>query len=284
MILKSSYPLSLEQTVLSHGWYQLAPWNWDSINGILSRNELFEDGYSRIINCSQHNAESILIHLPPSDSKSVDDAYIRRCVTRWLSLDWDPTPAIELSSILDPEICFFLKNGGGRFLRGTSFYEDCIKTILTINANWKFTIRMANDICRQLGEGRFPTPISIINAGPTVLKNYLHLGFRAEVIYETTKQLLDREIINEGGTLEKNDLCYEDMIHFRGLGPYSVHHILMLMHNFETIPIDSEVVSYCNKILKIERNDIQEHFTKWGKYRFLGYKLRRIIDSLQTNR
>jgi hypothetical protein len=33
------------------------------------------------------------------------------------------------------------ERGGGRMLRGSCFYEDFIKTVLTINANWSATCK-----------------------------------------------------------------------------------------------------------------------------------------------
>ena len=283
MIISSNNSLSLKYTVLSHGWFQLAPWKWDHHNEILSRIEPCPDDSLTLISCSQIGPKSLFVQIPQTGFELLGEQWINRTVNRWLSLDWDPTPAIELSRRIDPEISNFLQIGGGRFLRGTSFYEDCIKTILTINANWKFTRRMANEITMNLGGGVFPTPVKMIKAGSAALKRYLRLGFRAEVICEVSSQLLDKGIINEWGILQKEDLCYEDMIQFRGLGPYSVNHILMLMHDFRTIPVDSEVVSYCNQILKIESSEVQDHFARWGNYRFLGYKLRRIIDALSSD-
>ncbi|MQF64813.1 hypothetical protein FIM04_01645 [SAR202 cluster bacterium AC-409-J13_OGT_754m] len=282
MIIKSKHSLSLKHTVLSHGWFQLAPWTWDSNSGVLSRLELFQDGYLSLISCSQINSKSIFVQVPKSDSNFVDENSIKTKVKRWLSLDWNPRPAIQLSNTIDPDISDFIQAGGGRFLRGSSFYEDCIKTILTINANWQFTVRMAKDLSEKLGQGSFPTPSIIKQTGPTVLRNDLRLGFRAEVIFGLTQQLLDRGIITESGILKKVDLGFQDMIRFHGLGPYSVHHILMLIHDYEMIPVDSEVASYCKNTLNIDSMNIQEHFAKWDKYRFLGYKLRRIIDSIQT--
>ncbi len=264
---------------MSHGWFQLAPWNWDPINHNLSRIELCRDGYLKRVICGQVNSKSISIQIPDADLTPIEKEYIKKKAERWFSFAWDPTEAIRLSKIIDPEVSRFIENGGGRFLRGSSFYEDCIKTILTINANWKFTVRMAADISMQLGEGGFPNPLTILKAGPIILKKDLRLGFRAEVIYQISRQLLDRGIIDERGMLKKPTLGFEDLIQFRGLGPYTVNHILMLLHNFEWIPIDSEVTNYCQLTYKLKTDEIQEYFAPWGKYRFLGYKLRRIIDS-----
>ena len=64
----------------------------------------------------------------------------------------------------------------------------------------------------------------------------------------------------------------------KGIGPYSASHIAMLEHDFRNIPIDSEVSKYCMEQLSVKPEDVFTLFDKWGDYRFLGYKLSRILD------
>ena len=72
----------------------------------------------------------------------------------WLSADWEPAPAIAAQ----PDAAALIERGGGRMLRGSCFYEDFVKTLLTINANWSATCRMAAALVSEPGEGTFPTP------------------------------------------------------------------------------------------------------------------------------
>jgi 3-methyladenine DNA glycosylase/8-oxoguanine DNA glycosylase len=277
-IIQSKHRFSLNDTVTSHGWFQLAPWKWDPTSGILSRMERCPAGELTEISCKQISNKSLRIKSTDQCLITTSNKLLEEKITRWLSLEWNPFEAINLANKTDPAIGQLIELGGGRFLRGSSFYEDCIKTILTINANWQFTIRMVDSMVAKLGRGAFPTPSEAIQAGPQFLQKELGLGFRSSVIFELSCQLIEREIIDPCGNLKKTKLEFEDMIQFRGLGPYTVNHILMLLHDFEWIPIDSEVTKYCQLRYKLKADEIQQYFAEWGKFRFLGYKLRRIID------
>ena len=57
---------------------------------------------------------------------------------RWLSADWEPVAAIAAL----PDVAQLIELGGGRMLRGSFFYEDFAKTVLTINTSWSATCRM----------------------------------------------------------------------------------------------------------------------------------------------
>jgi len=58
-------------------------------------------------------------------------------VRRWLSADWEPAAAIAAL----PDVAQLIELGGGRMLRGSFFYEDFAKTVLTINTSWSATCR-----------------------------------------------------------------------------------------------------------------------------------------------
>jgi 3-methyladenine DNA glycosylase/8-oxoguanine DNA glycosylase len=123
----------------------------------------------------------------------------------------------------------------------------------------------------------FPSPLEIIDHGEDFLRQELRLGFRSIVLAESSSQLLEKGFIDDQGNLVQTDLNFEDLVALRGIGPYSANHLMMLTHDFGRIPIDSEVTRYCKEHYDLEPEDIEFFFNKWGEYRFLGYKLSRII-------
>jgi hypothetical protein len=52
----------------------------------------------------------------------------------------------------------------------------------------------------------------------------------------------------------------------------------MLEHDFSHIPVDSEVSKYCEEKYLLKPDQVAGFFESWGDYRFLGYKLSRIVD------
>jgi len=272
------FPTSLLHTVTSHGWVNLAPWSWDVDKEELARIERLPNGKLVPVKVTQSAPRSFLIHLYTDGPTAFELKDIETTVKHWLSDDWDPRPAISMATSLDSRIARFIQQGGGRFLRGSTFYEDFVKTVCTINTNWPSTIRMVSSLVNRLGEGGFPTPLEITSYGEDFLRKELRLGFRSRVIVESSRHLLEKGFIDDRGNLVRRDLKFEDLIALRGIGPYSANHLMMLVHDFGYIPIDSEVTRYCREHYDVEPGEIETFFHRWEKYRFLGYKLSRIVD------
>src|SRR6266853_1824003 len=66
-----------------------------------------------------------------------------------------------------------------RRLRCSTFYEDFIKTLLTVNTSWSGTCRMNAALVAEPGDGAFPLPEMLIEYGEERLRQIAKLGFRA---------------------------------------------------------------------------------------------------------
>ena len=276
--LECPFPISLYHTVTSHGWVNLAPWRWDIGNNELSRTERLTTGRLALVKISQPAPRSFVVQIDADKLEPLELESIETTVKRWLSIDWDPKSAIRTATTLDPPIALFIKNGGGRFLRCSTFYEDFVKTVCTINTNWASTVRMVSTLVRQLGNGVFPTPLKVMECGEEFLSQKVRLGFRAKVVAESSRQLLNKGAVDDQGNLVDTIPTFEDLLGLRGIGPYSASHVMMLCHEFGRVPIDSEVTRYCKERYDIESEDIETFFGPWGDYKVLGYKLGRILN------
>ncbi|SNC74787.1 N-glycosylase/DNA lyase [Marinobacter sp. es.048] len=261
-------PFNLRMTVESHGWCQLAPWHWDG------------ERLERTVRIDE-NAEWARVHQPSQDQLLIEtcssstDA-VSESVSRWLQLDWDPSEFLALCDRNDPDIARFIRSGGGRLLRGDTFFEDLIKTVCTINTTWKQTKSMVASLV-GLGGGLFPEPRELQRIGPERLAEECKLGFRARTVDTVTDQLLQDQAIQNNGSAHGDMVDYDYLISLKGIGPYAAAHTMMLMRNFETLPVDSEVSAYLRQ-QGFDPKYAQSAFQHWGKYRFLGYKLKRIVD------
>ena len=276
-ILHSISSISLYDTVTSHGWVNLAPWKWDVNKNELSRPERLKTGNLVRVSVTQLDSKSFstCIYIDKLDEQ--DFERIQTIVQRWLSIDWDPKPAIRMISKLDSRVADFINDGGGRFLRCSTFYEDFIKTVCTINTNWASTVRMVSALVETLGARTFPTPAEILTCGEEFLRERIKLGFRAKVVIDTTVELIRKGYIDDKGNLIHTNITFDNLIELRGIGQYSASHIMMLCHDFSHVPIDSEVTSYCKQQYGIDSKDIEPFFCEWGKYMALGYKLNQIL-------
>ena len=197
-------------------------------------------------------------------------------VRRWLSADWEPTPAIAAL----PEVATLVERGGGRLLRGSYFYEDFIKTVLTINANWSATCRMAAALVRELGGGSFPGPLALVDYGEEGLRERAKLGFRARTVVAATRQMLDDGAITVTGDGDPDRLSHDYLLGLSGIGPYAAAHCRVLLQDFSRIPVDSSVLAYLRAQYGCDAAEFAAGRSEWGAYLALGYRMVRLREKL----
>ena len=270
-MLTLPYPVSLRSTVRTHGWVSLAPWGWDDSACVLWRSDRLSSGRTARIQATQPEADRIEVEVSGDGLSRRDLDEAAGLVRRWLSLDWDPARAIASARAVDPEAAEVIKNGGGRLLRCSTFYEDFVKTVCTIQIAWSGSLRMVLALV-EAGEGLFATPVRVLELGDAGLRER-GTGFRARSLFEGTETMLERGLIDEAGHTASGPVSYDDLLALWGIGPYAAAHMAVLQHDFSRIPVDSEVTSYCRDRYGIGPNEIDAHFEPWGDFRFLGYRL-----------
>ena len=269
--LNPPYPVSLHSTVRSHGWVMLAPWGWDDSSYVLWRSDRLSSGRVARIQAAQPDAARIEVAVEGDSLSDSDVDEAAGLVRRWLSLDWDPAEAIAAARKVDAEAANTVEHGGGRLLRCSTFYEDFVKTVCTIQIAWSGSRRMVTALVGA-GGGLFPNPARVLELGDAGLRE-LGVGFRARALAEGTETMLDRGLIDQDGRATAGPVSYDDLIALWGIGPYAAAHMAVLQHDFSRIPVDSEVTSYCRDRYGIGPEEIDEHFKPWGDFRFLGYRL-----------
>jgi N-glycosylase/DNA lyase len=263
--------------VFSHGWLHLAPFSFDEKRACLSRTERIGESIVTI-QIRERKEGGFVMTVSDADLSRSEVARLLKRVVRWLSLDWDPTRALEVAAGLSKPVRDLILNGGGRFLRGSTFYEDFVKTLATVNASWSFTEKMIDALVAGLGRGAFPLPGQIIKAKVSYLEKKVRMGYRAKVLFDATSLLLKNHVIDDEGNADDSGITYENLIAIKGIGKYAATHLLVLLHDFSRIPIDSEVRPFCASKWGLDEKDIPAFFSPWKEFAFLGYKLTRIVD------
>ncbi|MBO0736686.1 MAG: hypothetical protein J2P48_08970, partial [Alphaproteobacteria bacterium] len=197
-------------------------------------------------------------------------------VSRWLSADWEPSMAITAL----PDAAVLIKAGGGRMLRGSTFHEDFVKTVLTINANWPATCRMAAALVDEPGGGAFPGPQALLDYGEELLRERAKLGFRARTIILATRRMLEDGAISASGEGLSARLGHDYLMSLSGIGPYAAAHCRMLLHDFSRIPVDSVVTAYLREQYGCDAAAFAVDRSSWGEYLALGYRLARLREKL----
>jgi N-glycosylase/DNA lyase len=272
-VLSLRWPIDLALTVASHGWAHLAPWHWDPETGRLGRRERI-GGRLGTIEVAQHAPDAMILRRDGFAAAALPEILQR--ARRWLSADWEPISAINVLC----EDRALIERGGGRILRCSTFYEDFVKTVLTINTSWSSTRRMAAALVAEPGEGAFPDPGALFDYGEQRLRERAKLGFRAATVVSATRRLLADGAIDETGHGEPEQLSHDYLLDLKGIGPYAAAHCRLLLHDFARIPVDSVFVAYLQERHGCGPVEFAENRSAWGPYLALGYKLARLREKL----
>jgi 3-methyladenine DNA glycosylase/8-oxoguanine DNA glycosylase len=277
--LELDWPVDLGLTVASHGWVHLEPWRWQPETGTLSRAERI-GGEIGTIAIRQRDATTLTISWEGFSDRVRAEILLR--AGRWVSAEWSPAAAVAALATGFADEAALVARGGGRLLRCSTFYEDFIKTLLTVNTSWSGTCRMNAALVAEPGGGAFPLPEAVIDYGEERLRQIAKLGFRAPTAVAATRRMLDDGVIDAVGHGDAERLDHDYLIGHKGIGPYAAAHCRMLLHDFSRIPVDSVVVAHLR-----ERHDTTpEAFiaarAECGIYLGLGYRLMRLREKFQV--
>ena len=111
-------------------------------------------------------------------------------------------------------------------------------------------------------------------AGLPALQQKCRLGYRAQYLCNIAAAFEEDGEIGRSGARE----AVAKLGAVKGLGPYSINHIAVLLGEYGKIPVDSEVRSYCGEIgLECSEEAILEHYAPWHPFEFLAFRLERRI-------
>jgi 3-methyladenine DNA glycosylase/8-oxoguanine DNA glycosylase len=278
-LLELAWPIDLGLTVASHGWVHLEPWRWAAETGTLSHAECI-DGKAGTISVRQRDPTTLAIAWEGFPGKARKEVLNR--VARWVSAEWDPAAAIAALNTGFADEVELIARGGGRLLRGSTFYEDFIKTVLTVNTSWSGTCRMTAALVAEPGGGAFPLPEMLLDYGEERLRGIAKLGFRAPVVASATRRMLDDGTIDAGGRGDEERLDHDYLISLKGIGPYAAAHCRMLLHDFSRIPVDSVVVAHLRERHDTDPATFIAARAECGIYLGLGYRLMRLREKFQV--
>jgi 3-methyladenine DNA glycosylase/8-oxoguanine DNA glycosylase len=278
-LLEFGWPIDLGLTVASHGWVHLEPWRWESETGTLSHADRI-GGKIGTIAVQQRDPTTLAVEWDGFALAARPEIIAR--VARWVSADWNPAAAIAALSGHFAHEVELVARGGGRLLRGSTFYEDFIKTVATVNTSWSGTCRMTAALVAEPGGGAFPSPEMLIDYGEERLRSVAKLGFRAPVVVSSTRRMLDDGVIDADGHGLDERLDHDYLVSLKGIGPYAAAHCRMLLQDFSRIPVDSVVVAHLRERHGTDPATFIAARAECGAYLGLGYRLMRLREKFQV--
>ena len=270
---------SFAATVFSHGWRNLAPFEYDRESGCLYRTERLPTDGLALVRMSPGGLGVVGVTVTATRGLDEADAgFVRRAVSRCLSLDRDLT-GFYGAIAGEPRHEWIVDHRAGRLLASSSVWEDLVKTLTTTNTSWSNTISMCARLAR-LGpqvDGRhcFPTPSEIRAIGVAELGEATGLGYRTPYLHELASAIDDgeteperwREASVDAGEIE------QQILGLKGFGPYAAANMLKLLGHYERLAIDSSVRETfrvrLNDGVKPSADDIERHYEPYGRWRGL---------------
>lgn len=277
--IPTSKSFSFRRTALSHGWYDLPPFELDLKNWILTR--VIDLGRSRpIIASISEGKRGISVAINRSvDLKAADK--ITRDVRHMLRLDDDMSLFYDIVT-RDPDLSWIASAGAGRLLRAPTVFEDLVKMICTTNCSWALTDKMINSLVDALGRkadgGRraFPTPESMAAMPESFYRDQVRSGYRAGYLKELAERVAGGDIHVESwltSELPTAELKRE-MKRIKGVGDYAAENMLKLVGRYDGLALDSWVrgkfAKMHNGARKTSDKKIERYYSRYGEWRGLA--------------
>ena len=285
LTLPARQPFNFRNTVRSHGWYQMTPFDYDEDENILKYVIRLET--SKVLEIQIREApDGISVEAQKKLTKAeVND--LTETVTWVFGLEMDFSDFYAAAK-KELKLAHVVQKAYGRVLRSPTLFEDVLKTILTTNTLWSATKRMNLNLIKEFGPAlaspdrqtekrAFPEPAEIAASSPEVLREAVRVGYRAPSIHELAVRVasgeLDIESFKTSGlpTLELR----KELLKIKGVGPYAAANLLLILGRGDFIPVDS----WALKLVSHEWYDgepvtpkqVEKHFEKWGEFKGLAY-------------
>ena len=270
---------SFKRTAISHGWYDLPPFELNRENWTLRR--VIDLGKARPISVSISEGKGTL-HVetarfvgPRAVEKITSD------VKHMLRLDDDVSQFYAAVSN-DPDFSWIAESGAGRLLRSPTVFEDLVKMICTTNCSWALTDKMVNSLVDSLGReaGRghrdFPSPAVMAAESEKFYRDEVRAGYRAPYLKELAERVAGGEI--DAQSWLSSDLPTAELKReikgIKGVGDYAAENILKLIGRYDGLALDSWVrgkfARMHNGARKTSDKKIEHYYSRHGEWRGLA--------------
>ena len=143
---------SYRSTIQSHGWIQLAPFEWNRDTDELRYAYRLPGGAL----CRVHiTPQETHLEIAIDSDDGLDAAQVENDLRWMLRVDDDLSEFYELCR-REARLQHVPQEKGGRLIRSVSIWEDVVKVITTTNTAWSGTRRMCQNLVEQWGDGAFP--------------------------------------------------------------------------------------------------------------------------------
>lgn len=260
---------SFESTVVSHGWYRLAPFDWSRDEAKLRRVELI--GGKPVKLTITHSGDALNVSGVPASAE------LRTKLTRMFQLHVAMS-GFHAMARESADHRWVVDAGFGRLLCGSTLFEDAVKIIATTNTTWRQTVRMVELLVAKCGRGgAFPVPEDVTRFRVDELQQDCRLGYRATSIHRLASDIvsgaIDLNVVAEPS--QSTEELFESYQTLPGIGPYGAAHLLAMDGRHDFIAVDSEFRRFVreryHKGRRVADATMLRRYKKWGRWKYLAY-------------
>jgi len=256
-------------TVISHGWYLLAPFRWSAEERVLRRVELL--GGKPVEIAISFDGRALVV------AGARDTAELRAKLARMFQLGVDIGEFAALA-IESPEHVWVVQAGFGRLLCGATLFEDVAKIIATTNTTWTQTKRMVQFVVEKCGRGgTFPTPADVVRFSMDELQRDCRLGYRAKTLHALATGIADGsiDVARIADPSQSTEELFRSYRALPGIGPYGAAHLLAMDGRHDFIAVDTEFRRFVretyHKGRRVADATMLRRYRKWGRWKYLAY-------------
>ena len=264
-------------TVVSHGWYLLAPFRWVRAEQTLHR-PLMLGGkpVDLAITFASH-----ALQIEGVIDKN-NDTELQRALSRMFQLGIDTSEFVALSRSSQTH-GWVASSGFGRLLCGATLFEDVVKIIATTNTMWRQTMRMTELLVGKCGRrtksghAAFPEPADVARFSPDELQEDCRLGYRAKSIHALATGILSGtiDLIAMSDPLQSTEELFASYQELPGIGPYGAAHLLAMDGRHDFIAVDTEFRRFVRERYHggrpVSERTMLRRYAKWGRWKYLAY-------------
>jgi len=270
---------SFKRTVISHGWYDLLPFEFDRDKWRLHR--VIEIGPKPPVTVVlTGNKHSVKINGEGSLRKK-DSEKVLKNIRHILRLD-DNLDQFYRTTKAEPEFAWVAAQGAGRLLRSPTVFEDLVKMICTTNCSWALTEKMVTGLVQKLGreaeDGRrsFPSAQAMAEMPLKFFVNEVRAGYRAAYLKELAERVASGSLDVESWLT--SDLPTAELVKeikgVKGAGNYAAENLLKLIGRYDGLALDSwtraKFFQVRNKGRKTTDKRIARYYSRFSEWRGLA--------------
>lgn len=278
-------------TVRSHGWPELAPFDWDQGSLTLTTAVALDESRAARLTMTPatDGTNTLRLSADAATLTAADRTALSTVACRILSLDLDLAP-LYITLRGDAPRAWIAERGAGRFLRAATLWEDIVKLVLTTNCTWTLTEIMTARLVDALGLEAapglksFPTPRAMAQKSEAFYRTTIKAGYRSPSLLKLATAVARGDLDLEAmiTTPDSAAAAKKAIVSLPGCGPYVADNLLRILGRGDFLGIDSwSRVVYAKRVHNngrgatrpLKDSTIERAYTRFGPYAGLVFWL-----------